>query len=67
MEQPLIIQLDSAYCTVEEFSRRTGIPAGSAKKDIQQGKIPILPRKTGKERILVNMVLWFKQAASQPY
>lgn len=66
MEQPLIIQLDTPCCTKEEYARRTGINVHTVDKMIQQGRIPILPKK-GNEKVLVNLVLCTKMAASQSY
>ncbi|MBS6009687.1 MAG: hypothetical protein KH943_08030 [Haemophilus parahaemolyticus] len=65
-QQPLIIQLDTPFCNLEEFERRTGIDKDCARKAIEKGIIPIMPKKKG-ERTLVNLVKWFQYAASQPY
>lgn len=65
-EQPLVIQIDTPAVTVKEFARRTGIPEESAKKEVQKGTLPILPKKKG-ERILINWVKWTQFAASQSY
>ncbi|MEB3457159.1 hypothetical protein [Pasteurella multocida] len=58
------IQLDTPFVTKDEYKRRTGLPMGTINDQLKTGKLPILPRKSPKEKVLINMVALAKQAAS---
>lgn len=59
------IQLDTPFVTKDEYKRRTGLPMGTINDQLKSGKLPTLPRKSPKEKVLINMVALAKQAASQ--
>ncbi len=59
------IQLDTPFVTKDEYKRRTGLPMGTINSQLNNGKIPILPRKSPKEKVLINLIALAKQAASQ--
>ena len=60
------ITLDTPYCTLAEYERRTGIKAECAKKEIYQGRIVTMP-KQGRERVRVNLAKEFTKALAQQY
>ncbi|HDR1127449.1 TPA: hypothetical protein QB302_002216 [Pasteurella multocida] len=59
------IQLDTPFVTKDEYKRRTGLPMGTINDQLKAGKLPILPRKSPKEKVLINLIAIAQQAANQ--
>ncbi|WP_424408046.1 hypothetical protein [Pasteurella sp. PK-2025] len=59
------IQLDTPFVTKDEYKRRTGLPMGTINDQLKKGKLPTVPRKSPKEKVLINLIALAEQAAVQ--
>ncbi|MBL4829041.1 MAG: Rha family transcriptional regulator [Aliivibrio sp.] len=59
------IAVDAPFCTKKEFLRRTGWSSSSLDRAIAAGEIPVLPKKSQKGSILINLVKLFEASALQ--
>lgn len=68
MEQPLVIQIGATVpvVTYAKFAEMVGMSEDWVKDQVQQGKIPIMPKK-GKEKPLINLAKYWQIAFAQPY
>ncbi len=55
----------SPYVTYEEYSRLTGLPDGTIKQYVREGRIIIKPKNKRTEKPLINMVAMHEIAARE--
>lgn len=56
------IQIDTPYLSAEEYAARAGLAVRMVREMVQEGRLPTMPRKNGRERIFINNALLLKQA-----
>ena len=62
---PFPIHFDVPVCTVERFAELTGLAQRTVENRVRDGRIPIMPKLTAGEKVLINLVLYTQQALSQ--
>lgn len=65
MEQQIIIQPQIPWCTKEKFCEMSGCTMAWLNSQIQEGLIPLLPRKSQKETAKINLYALWKETISQ--
>ncbi|MFZ4219733.1 DNA-binding protein [Enterobacter ludwigii] len=56
------IEVPSAYVSLETYSKLAGLPMGTCREMVKDGRIIIRPKKKAKERVEVNLVAMLKDA-----
>ncbi len=57
----------SPYVTYEVYSRISGLPMGTIKQYVGQGRVIIKPKNNPREKPLVNMVAMHEMAAREAF
>ena len=55
----------SPYVTYEEYSRLTGLPMGTIKQYVTEGRVIIKPKDKRRDKPLINMVAMHEMAARE--
>ncbi|WP_343289919.1 hypothetical protein AAIA71_26575 [Vibrio harveyi] len=55
----------SPYVTLEEYSRVTGLPIGTIRQYISEGRVIIKPKDKPRDKPLINMVAMHEIAARE--
>ncbi|NRN27097.1 DNA-binding protein [Photorhabdus heterorhabditis] len=58
------IQVESAYVSLEKYSKITEIPFNTCRAMVADGRIIIRPKARAKDRVEVNMVAMLKDAVA---
>lgn len=56
---------ESAYVTCEKYAMISGLPMGTIRQYIEEGRIIIKPKKKTREKPLINMVAMHEMAARE--
>lgn len=56
--------IKSAYLTLEEYSKASGIPVDTCRGMVRDGRIIIRPKQKAKGKVEVNMIAMLKDAIS---
>lgn len=62
---PFPIHFDVPVCTVARFAELTGMSKGTVEDRVRAGRIPIMPKMSPAETVLINLVLYTQQALAQ--
>lgn len=69
----LVINIDVPYITIKEYVRRTSTEDDyresikSIRRQINEGRIPTMPREKEGEKVYINLALLTKQALEAEY
>lgn len=63
----IAIQLAVPYCTKQKYAEATGQTMSKVDQDVSNGKLPIWPKESKQEGVLINLVALFKKADAQPF
>ncbi|KIP65428.1 hypothetical protein SN11_25155 [Vibrio harveyi] len=55
----------SPYVTYEEYSRITGLPMGTIRQFVAEGRVIIKPKDKPRDKPLINMVAMHEMAARE--
>ncbi|MCA6220045.1 DNA-binding protein [Photorhabdus antumapuensis] len=58
------IQVESAYVSLEKYSKITEIPFNTCRAMVADGRIIIRPKARAKDRVEVNMIAMLKDAVA---
>lgn len=61
------VYIDAAFLPVKEYARRTNQTPAAVSQQVRAGKLPIRPRQSEQEQILINNALLIKQALEQQF
>ena len=59
------ISFDVPVCTVARFAELTSMSKGTVEDRVRAGRIPIMPKDSPAETVLINLVLYTQQALAQ--
>jgi len=63
----ITIHLDVPYCTKKKYAAATGQSISTIDHAVTSGKLPIMPKESRNEAVLINLVALFKKADAQRF
>lgn len=58
------LNIQSAYLTLEQYSKVSGIPFATCRGMVRDGRIIIRPKKRANDKVEVNMIAMLKDAVA---
>jgi DNA-directed RNA polymerase specialized sigma24 family protein len=59
--------IDTAYLTVEEYAKRSGLSVSAVRMRCKRGQLPLAERESQGEKYLINNALLIQQALERKY